>query len=396
MKTVDIVVGANYGDEGKGLFTDYLASKYNYYEYVTVVRHNGGAQAGHTVVLPDGRRHVHHHFASGALCGHNTWLSRHFVCNPIIFKQELAEINVLLDPERDKRLQLVNVDHRCMVTTPFDMLINQLVEKDRGFARHGSCGAGFSETIERCGLGNDRFSTTVSNLDSMNRKSLRVIREEWLPERLRRLGVAVPAPELWETVHDEGVIDQFLEDVAVFQKNTSIRSSKPDGGEHLIFEGAQGLALDQHRGHFPHVTRSNTGIYNALQCIPRSHEAVPIDVWYCTRPYLTRHGNGPLPGESVGYIKAKDETNVWNSHQGNLRYAPLDVKEMGKRIRRDFQDVDRPASAHIAVSCMDHTGGVDGIPFLSELRRVVFDYGCPQSETLASWGPCRNDVQVML
>ena len=64
MKTVKIVIGANFGDEGKGLMTDYFASKNN---NSIVVMHNGGAQRGHTVVTPEGIRHVFHHFPQGLI-----------------------------------------------------------------------------------------------------------------------------------------------------------------------------------------------------------------------------------------------------------------------------------------------------------------------------------------
>lgn len=74
------VIGAGFGDEGKGLMTDYCCQRP---KYTTVVRFNGGAQAGHTVVTPDGRRHVFSHFGSGTLRGAATFLSRFFICNPI-------------------------------------------------------------------------------------------------------------------------------------------------------------------------------------------------------------------------------------------------------------------------------------------------------------------------
>jgi len=67
MTTVTAVIGANFGDEGKGLMTDVLASRAP--SRTLVVRANGGAQAGHTVVTPEGRRHVFGHVGSGALCG---------------------------------------------------------------------------------------------------------------------------------------------------------------------------------------------------------------------------------------------------------------------------------------------------------------------------------------
>ncbi len=85
MKSAKVVIGANFGDEGKGLVTDYFSAQEN----SIVVRFNGGAQAGHTVVRPDGVSHVHGHFGSGTLNGSPTYLSRHFVSHPHWFYEEL-------------------------------------------------------------------------------------------------------------------------------------------------------------------------------------------------------------------------------------------------------------------------------------------------------------------
>ena len=79
MKQASVVIGANFGDEGKGLMTDFLSEPEG-----VVVRFNGGAQAGHTVTEPGGTRHVFHHYGAGAFKGASTFLSRHFVSNPLL------------------------------------------------------------------------------------------------------------------------------------------------------------------------------------------------------------------------------------------------------------------------------------------------------------------------
>ena len=82
-KTARVVIGAQFGDEGKGRLTAHHVVEVG--DDAIVVRFNGGAQAGHTVVAPDGRRHVFSHVGSGALTGAATYLSRFFVANPILF-----------------------------------------------------------------------------------------------------------------------------------------------------------------------------------------------------------------------------------------------------------------------------------------------------------------------
>lgn len=91
MKDIKIVIGANWGDEGKGLMTDYFSQKPN----TIVVCSNGGAQRGHTVVTLDSIRHVFRHFGSGTFNGASTYLSEDFICNPIIFRQEYEELKNL-------------------------------------------------------------------------------------------------------------------------------------------------------------------------------------------------------------------------------------------------------------------------------------------------------------
>ena len=121
MKNVKIVVGANFGDEGKGLMTDYFSSISS---NSIVVRFNGGAQAGHTVVTPDDKRHVFSHFGSGTFNKVPTYLSEYFICNPTLYKKEFLELKECgIKP-------MVHFAHDCMFSNPFDMLINQIVESN--------------------------------------------------------------------------------------------------------------------------------------------------------------------------------------------------------------------------------------------------------------------------
>ncbi len=150
-----VIIGSNFGDEGKGLLTDWAAAPFG--NDCIVARFNGGVQAGHTVVLPDGRRHIHSHFGSGTLAGAATFLGQHFVSNPLLFFRETAALEKLRI-----ELPLVYADERGLVSTPFDMLINQIVEAARGSRKHGSCGLGFGETIERCLI--PRYVTRIADL----------------------------------------------------------------------------------------------------------------------------------------------------------------------------------------------------------------------------------------
>jgi adenylosuccinate synthase len=180
-RSARVVIGANFGDEGKGVLTDYFAAQAP--ATSLIVRFNGGAQAGHTVVTPEGQRHVFGHIGAGSLCGAATFLSHYFVCNSLLFLREYEALGRLgLTPT-------VWVDPRAPVTTPYDILINQLLENARGAARHGSCGVGFGETWERT-LSTD-FALTVADLTDRSRllRRLMAIRRDYVPQRLARLGL---------------------------------------------------------------------------------------------------------------------------------------------------------------------------------------------------------------
>jgi adenylosuccinate synthase len=272
-RTAQAVIGAGYGDEGKGLLTDLLASRT---EDAVVVRSNGGAQAGHTVVTPDGIRHVFHHVGSGAFAGAATHLSRHFVAHPMLLLEEWRTLRAL---GADLRL---SSDPRALVTTPWDVMLNQAVELMRGDGRHGSTGVGFGETIER----NLRPEFAIATQD-LYRPGLAArlarIRDTLVPERLAKLGVPALPAELADALADPGLITRYLADCEAWLDRVDLLPDRRLGEDRpVIFEAAQGLLLDQDYGAFPHVTRSNTGLRNML-AIAAAAGLPGIDVIYATR-----------------------------------------------------------------------------------------------------------------
>ncbi len=382
------IIGAGYGDEGKGLAVDVLAAAR---PGTIVVRSNGGAQAGHTVVAPDGRRHVFHHVGAGAFADAPTHLSRFFVAHPMMLREELQRLAGLgVRPT-------LGIDPRALVTTPFDVLVNQAVEIARGTARHGSTGLGIGETIER----NLRpaFATAVIDLFSPDlRDRLVAIRREWVPVRLASLGVASLPPELAAASVEEAMIEQFLADADQFLARVALRPDArlAEAGT-VVFEGAQGLLLDQEYGAFPWVTRSHTGVRNML-AIAAEAGIAGIEAIYMTRAYRTRHGAGPLPGErSLGEaFKIADPTNAPNPWQGTLRFAPLDPEILGEAIAHDVAlsaASGVSVIASLAVTCLDQAVGP--VPFGTQAldprvaaSQIAARIGVPL--TGESWGPSRT------
>lgn len=396
MRRATAVIGSGWGDEGKGLVTDYLCSREE--KPGTVVRFNGGAQAGHTVQRPDGHRHVFHHFGSGTLAGWRTYLARQFIINPILFATEGNALGWKAH---------VACSPIARVTTPWDMLINQAAEDARGARRHGSCGVGINETVERC---SHDVSTQAWQLkdDALLRRNLKRVREEWVPFRLAKLGLP---PDAIGRYDDEAMTETFMAAVEMFRTEVGQADAKSyfdcDPGP-VLFEGAQGLALDQNnRADFPYLTRSNTGLRDVLP-LCRAARVETLDAYYVTRAYATRHGQGPLPGEDPGltYNGIRDATNAPHPYQGSMRYAPLSPAATLARIRSDVDlGVGLNVRARLAVTCLDHVrGDFRYIDPIGTERRVAnsgpeelanilnammgFDRGC-----LWSAGPTRSDVR---
>jgi adenylosuccinate synthase len=351
-KQATVIIGSGFGDEGKGLLTDWTAAPAG--TDCLVARFNGGAQAGHTVVLPDGRRHVHSHFGSGTLAGAETFLSKHFVSNPLLFEREGMALDKLQIPA-----PVVYDDGRGLVSTPFDMLLNQFAERARGQDKHGSCGIGFGETIERCL--DERFATTIDDLADIKKLSATLddIRRFWVSARLTKLGIdSITADQRELLVSDELKAD-FIEAAKRFYGQISL--SRPDilaTKKWIVLEGAQGLLLDQDGGWFPHVTRSNTGLRNAVQ-LAEEAGINELKVIYATRAYATRHGAGPFPNElpAAPYAKITDPTNIPNDFQDALRFGWLDLDLLKKTIDADFQMYAGGGgfsfTRHLAITCLD-------------------------------------------
>lgn len=337
------VIGANFGDEGKGRLVDHFAASAE--APAIVVRYNGGAQAGHTVVTPDGKRHVFHHFGSGTLAGASTFLSHWFIANPMLFCKELDEL-LKITPGVS-----VFVSGIMPLSTPYDMILNREIEAHRGNKRHGSCGMGISETIERlCSDGPKLFM--ADTLNGRNFKtSLLNIKNNWVPKRLREFNIK-PSEEFMTAWQSKDIYDGYLADLERMSKAVEIgRTDILKRFKTVIFEGAQGLGLDERHRFFPHVTRSKTGIDN-IQEICKFAGISDIHVCYVTRAYLTRHGAGPLPTES-DKISYADETNCENLWQGKLRFGHLDLDLLTENIRIDQSRTQIKATHSIAVTCLD-------------------------------------------
>ena len=376
MKNIKVVIGANFGDEGKGLMTDYFASQCR---NGIVVRFNGGSQAGHTVVTPDSLRHVFSHFGSGTFVGLPTYLSEFFIVNPMTFKKEhegLVKKNII---------PIVFSDINCLITTPYDVMINQIVEADRGNKRHGSCGLGINETIKRSLAIKLQFDDFF-NFDTYLFKLLE-IRDVYLPYRLKELGVNSIPIEYIDLLKNENILKNYFKDMKFFFDNVKLTTSSIlNDYDDIVFEGAQGLLLDQNSEYFPNVTPSNTGMKNVSKIIKDfKFENENIEITYITRNYMTKHGAGIFTTETKDkpYFNIIDLTNVPNAYQGDLRFGLLDVDLLRRTIKRDLNEnaKDIKYKANLAITCLDQVDG--DISYIVNSKNVKSDIKSFLNEVLS-------------
>jgi adenylosuccinate synthase len=357
------IIGAGYGDEGKGLLTDYLVRQHS---SMQVLRFNGGAQAGHTVKEAEGRSHIFGHVGSGSFAGASTILGERFIINPYLLDVEMQRlVSKGVVPK-------VFAHKSAIVTTVFDMALNAVVVLSRGADRHGSCGVGINETVTRSHGG---FCLTAGEVATLSIPDLadllEVILQTWVPRRLDKLGIKSISADLHDRTGGVLLSTSYLEHAKQLKSGIGWAevgdySDAPwDLQEPLILEGAQGLGLDEDLGTFPYVTRSLTGLPSAIEAAV-GMGADSLQPVYVTRCYATRHGAGPLAHESETITEATitDTTNKVNEWQGSLRFAPLDLDVLKRSIHRDLDRADAirlPLDAQVlspvlAVTCLDQLG----------------------------------------
>ena len=354
---IHIVIGKNFGDEGKGLATDFFAmtARKNGHSLV-VVRHNGGAQAGHTVNLRD-KKFIFHQVSSGSFRFADTYWAGTFLPDLYQLGNEVRGFGVMTG-----FIPKIFADGNARCATVIDVIMNQMLESRRGDERHGSCGMGIDETVRRSKTPyvirlEDLCSGSVDEIFGR----LVSIRQEYIPERLDQLGLKPSDMGEYEALLNDDVILRNWASKA--KENTQyVKIAPPDmlkSYDEVIFEGAQGLLLDEmNKEYAPHLTTSRTGLTNPVDIIRRvmPDEEESAEAVYVTRSYVTRHGNGPLPYEEKrAYFY--DETNMPNEWQGTLRFARDPGKEEGlKQVRRDVSENSFKGRVEIFVTHLNEVG----------------------------------------
>ena len=399
--SVTIIIGKNFGDEGKGLATDYFASRSrNARKTAVCVRHNGGAQAGHTVDFPD-IRFVFSQLSSGSFRGADTYWADSFLPDLYKLSEETERFRAL-----SGTVPQLYASPDCRCTYIGDILLNMLLETSRGKERHGSCGMGINEAVVRSGRYPLHLGEIAGSDAEKLYRNMREIQTDYLPFRLHTLNIDLQnAGEYGELLQSDIVLRNAAEVMARNAESVTLRDTAfLREYDDILFEGAQGLLLDGMYTKFaPHLTASRTGLTEPSRILRELYDgssAQPeTEIVYMTRSYVTRHGAGPLPHENPEQpytFGSSDRTNVQNEWQGTIRSAPHgSPEEFAEAVRTDLAESKLPADVSLFVT---HLNESDGCIITTDGRIPVTDY-CAGLNGLfgtlyCSASPYAEDVRV--
>jgi adenylosuccinate synthase len=326
-----------FGDSGKGVFVDALVRRL---AAKCVIRFNGGSQAGHNVVEHSSNGSSRHHtfsqLGSGSFVpGVTTVLLHPFVLHPSAL---LVEINTLADKGIRDSLSHLYIDARCRITTPYHQAAGCLREKLRAHQAHGTCGVGFGETVGHS-ISNPLDAISYSDLTQLNASDLlekleriRITLFKVLHEDIknRTLIQAIAEDENWQLLCDPAISVHWLKMIQVLTSNCPARTQHEmiehvGSAEWVVFEGAQGVLLDEWNGFHPHTTWSTIhtdAVDVAGQFLGLTSGAIHLGVM---RSYLTRHGHGPFPSESAALKMIEEPHNTSVGWQGEFRRGHPDA-----------------------------------------------------------------------
>jgi adenylosuccinate synthase len=278
-----VVLGAQWGDEGKAKIVDYLAA-----EAQVVVRFQGGANAGHTVIV-DGETHIFHALPVGVLNdGTVCVIGNGVVLDPDALFSELDELDGRGRTVAPGQLYVSSCAH---VVMPYHKALDRASEAHLGSGAIGTTARGIGPAYR-------------DKVDRSHAFRVMDLLDVDLPDRLRAAvqskNKILTAIYGAEPLNADEIVDEALahaERLRPFVTDTSVYLNKAlDEGKTMLFEGAQGTLLDIDHGTYPFVTSSNTTAGGA--CTGSGIGPTRIDeIIGVTKAYMTRVGNGPFPTE---------------------------------------------------------------------------------------------------
>jgi len=337
-----VVVGCQWGDEGKGKLVDYLTSNADY-----VVRFQGGNNAGHTLVV-DGKKTKLSLVPSGILRANSICLiGAGVVINPEVFLEEvvmLKEAGVEVTPDR------LIIDRDATLILPYHVAIDKQREEVKGERKIGTTGRGIGPAYEDRAARTSVRMAELFDLDGLQEK-LQVIVEERNRYLIQVLGSkeGISFETVWK------VVNRISESLKPFVGNVSLILDKAlSNGSKVVFEGAQGTLLDQAFGTVPFVTSSHTLAGAATTGCGIGVKGIQY-VLGVAKAYSTRVGSGPFPTELLNEVgdKLREKGGEFGTITGRPRRCGwLDAVLLKRAVRLNGVD-------SLAITKLDVLAGVE-------------------------------------
>lgn len=338
--TATLVLGLQYGDEGKGKLVDVYAQKSD-----LVCRVHGGNNAGHTIWV-DGKKIVTQLMPSGILHEHcQVALGAGVVVNPLVLRNEIENIRSLgYRADASK----IHVDYRCPVILPAYKRRDGKLEAGRsGAQKIGTTGQGIGPAY--AGRSNREIPRVAELIDE---KLLR----QWIKNH-PQLAEEMTASEIDEFVEAGAFLRPYVKDVAMIAHNTLHENKK------LLIEGAQGTMLDVAFGSYPYVTSSQLvagACAGGLGIPPYKIRTVQGVI----KAYATRVGNGPFPTEIIGQLGKDIQTK--GKEFGSVTGRNRNVGWLDLVALRYFCILN--GVTHLALMKSDVLDGIDYVGLVTEYR----------------------------
>lgn len=316
---LSISIDSFFGDTGKGMTVNNICLEFvKRKESAIVIRFSGGPQVGHNV----DHNNIHHcfsNFGSGTLLNIPTYWSEFCLVDPFtailerdILRTKGVEPKIIYSPF-------------CELITPFDVWYQwgNVINRE-----HGTVGVGIKSALDRIKNG---YHLTIS--DAQNILVLR--------EKIK--SIQTNYYKMSGVVKKDFSLDKYIEGIYDYVSKVELKTIeelvKENKYFHKVFEGSQGILLDQTHGIMPWCTPSNTTSKNAIELLRRmgyldGKYLMPIQINYICRPYITRHGPGPLlTAENI--LEVEDENNTYNEYQKSFRSCEFDINLLKHSISID-------------------------------------------------------------
>lgn len=285
--TTTVVVGTQWGDEGKGKITDFLAENAH-----IVARFQGGDNAGHTIQF-DGETYKLHLIPSG-IFNKDKWciLGNGMVINPEKLIEEMKYVK-----EHGASLEHLRISNRAHVIMPYHLLLDRLQEESRGIDKQigttkKGIGPAYSDKINRTGI---RMADLLDD----------EILKEKIEEQVKEKNIILEKIYNAEPLNADEIFNEYKEygkTLAPYVTDTAFMLEKAiNKGENVLFEGAQGVMLDVDHGTYPYVTSSNTTAAGVATGSGIGPNLIKNIIGVC-KAYTTRVGDGPFPTEIIGPV----------------------------------------------------------------------------------------------